>query len=107
MELVFDIETNGLLWEYTAKNSETGEMETHPAADTIWCIVAIDENNKVYSFDPTQIDEGIEFLKSADTLVGHNIIGFDLPAIKKLKHVDLYKLGFIDLGSSGRLVGRI
>jgi len=91
MELVFDIETNGLLWEYTAKNSETGEMETHPAADTIWCIVAIDENNKVYSFDPTQIDEGIEFLKSADTLVGHNIIGFDLPAIKKLKHVDLYK----------------
>jgi|TARA_S200002703_G_C3799226_1_gene246939 DNA polymerase-1 len=91
MELVFDIETNGLIWEFLSKNKETGELERVPAADSIWCIVAIDESNKVYSFDPTQIDEGIEFLKSADILVGHNIIGFDIPIIKKLKHVDLYK----------------
>ena len=91
MELVFDIETDGLLWEFTSKNIETGEMEVHPPATKIWCIVAIDEADNVYSFDPNQIDEGIEFLKSADTLVGHNIIGFDIPAIEKLKHVSLYK----------------
>ena len=59
MELVFDIEANGFLFE----------------ADTIWCIVAIDENDKVYSFRPDQIEEGIKFLQSADKLIGHNIIG--------------------------------
>lgn len=90
MELVFDIETDGLLWKSTIKNEDTGELETLPPASTIWCIVAIDENDKVYSFEPNQIDEGIEFLKSADILVGHNIIGFDIPAINKLKQVDLY-----------------
>ena len=67
MELVFDIETNGLYEEATI----------------IWCLVAIDENDKVYSFKPDEIDEGIEFLKKADKIVGHNIIGFDIPVIKK------------------------
>jgi len=90
MELVFDIETDGLLWKSTIKNEDTGELEILPPASIIWCIVAIDENDKVYSFEPNQIDEGIEFLKSADTLVGHNIIGFDIPAINKLKQVNLY-----------------
>jgi DNA polymerase-1 len=72
MELVFDIETDDL------------------NATTIWCIVAVDENDKVYTFDPSQIDEGIKLLQSADKLIGHNIIGFDIPVIKKLKGIDLY-----------------
>ena len=75
MQLVFDIETDGLYAEAT----------------TIWCMVAIDESNKVYSFTPNQIDQGIELLKSADKIIGHNIIGFDIPVIKKLTGVDLYK----------------
>jgi len=75
MELVFDIEANGLFFE----------------ADTIWCIVAIDENDKVYSFKPDTIKEGIEFLQSADKLIGHNIIGYDIPVIKKLYNIDLHK----------------
>ena len=75
MELVFDIETDGLYDEATV----------------IWCLVAIDENNKVYSFKPDEIDEGIEFLKTADKLIGHNIIGFDIPVITKLTGVDLFK----------------
>jgi len=74
MELVFDIEANGFLFE----------------ADTIWCIVAIDENDKVYSFRPDQIKEGIKFLQSADKLIGHNIIGYDIPLIKKLYNINLY-----------------
>jgi hypothetical protein len=74
MELVFDIEANGFLFE----------------ADTIWCIVAIDENDKVYSFRPEQIEEGIKFLQSADKLIGHNIIGYDIPLIKKLYDINLY-----------------
>ena len=71
MQLVFDIETDGL----------------YADATTIWCMVAIDENNKVYSFTPNQIEKGIEFLKSADKIIGHNIIGFDIPVIKKLTGV--------------------
>ena len=74
MKLVFDLETDGFYED--AKN--------------IWCLVAIDENNKVYSYGPDEIDEGIELLKSADKIIGHNIIGFELPIIKKLKNVDLY-----------------
>ena len=75
MELVFDIETDGLYEE----------------ASVIWCLVAIDENDKVYSFKPDEIDKGIEFLKTADKIIGHNIIGFDIPVIKKLTGVDLHK----------------
>ena len=65
MKLVFDIETDDL------------------KATKIWCIVAIDEEDKVYSFAPHKIAEGIKFLQSADVLIGHNIIGFDVPVIKK------------------------
>ena len=72
MQLVFDIETDGL----------------NPTV--IWCIVAIDDKGKFYNYPEDKIDEGIELLKSADKIIGHNIIGFDIPVIKKLKGVDLY-----------------
>ena len=75
MELVFDVETDGLYLD--AKN--------------IWCLVAVDENDKVYSFKTDEINKGIDLLKSADKIIGHNIIGFDIPVIKKLTGVDLYK----------------
>ena len=74
MQLVFDIETDDL------------------KATEIHCIVAIDEDDKQYSFDiiDGNIEEGIQFLSTADKLIGHNIIGFDIPVIKKLHDVDLW-----------------
>ena len=72
MELVFDIETDDL------------------DATKIWCIVAIDENDKVYSYSENNIEEGIALLEKADKLIGHNIIGFDIPVIEKLYDIDLY-----------------
>ena len=67
MKLVFDIETDGL------------------DASKIWCIVAKDlETTKVHSFNPDQIKEGLELLAKAELLVGHNILGFDIPIIEKL-----------------------
>tara|TARA_Y100001938_G_scaffold149291_1_gene235643 strand:+ start:3763 stop:5502 length:1740 start_codon:yes stop_codon:yes gene_type:complete len=74
MELVFDIETDDL------------------NATEIHCIVAIDENDKQYTFDiiDNNIDEGISFLSKATKLIGHNIIGFDIPVIKRLHKVDLW-----------------
>ena len=74
MELVFDIETDDL------------------NATEIHCIVAIDENNKQYTFDiiDNNILEGLNFLAEANKLIGHNIIGFDIPVIKKLHGIDLW-----------------
>ena len=71
MTLVFDLETNGLLHDVTRihciaiYDSTTDEIETYN-----------DEKNNKYS-----ISEGINKLLVADTIVGHNIIGFDIPCI--------------------------
>ena len=57
MKLVFDIETDGL------------------DASKIWCIVAKDlETNKVHTFNPDQIKEGLDLLAKEELLVGHNIL---------------------------------
>ena len=74
MTLVFDLETNGLLHDLTRVHciaiydSTTDEIETYN-----------DEKNNKYS-----ITEGLNKLLVADTIVGHNIIGFDLPCLGKL-----------------------
>ena len=70
--LVFDIEANDI------------------DATKIWCMAAVDVDTKQqYSYGPSQLDEAWELLKSYDRLIGHNIIGYDLPVIKKLAGVDL------------------
>tara|TARA_Y100001973_G_C5167748_1_gene317187 strand:- start:965 stop:1510 length:546 start_codon:yes stop_codon:yes gene_type:complete len=72
--LVFDIETNGLLQDLSRihciaiYNSELNEIETFN-----------DEKNNKYS-----ITEGLSKLSVADTIIAHNGIHFDLPAIRKL-----------------------
>ena len=67
MKLVFDIETDDL---YATK---------------IWCLVAKNiVDGKIYTFGPDKIDEGCALLCDADELIGHNIIGFDLPVIRDL-----------------------
>ena len=72
VNLVFDIETDDL------------------DATKIWCIFAYDiDEERMYGYGPELIDEGIELLRSADRLIGHNIIGFDIPVIKNLTGVDL------------------
>ena len=79
MKLVFDIETDGL------------------NATKIWCIVAKDlDNNQVYGFPPDQIDQGIELLEGADLLIGHNILGFDIPVLKELTNINFDNKKIID-----------
>ena len=86
MKLVFDIETDDL------------------KATKIWCIVAIDEDHTIHTFPPDKIEQGIEFLKTAHTLIGHNILGFDIPVIKELYGVDLYDKKIIDTLVVSRLI---
>ena len=73
-QAIFDIETNGLLKDLT----------------TIHCIAIKDGQQSdrrvqsVKSYRPHQIEEALKVLEDAEEIVGHNIIGFDIPAIQKL-----------------------
>ena len=56
----------------------------------IWCIAAVDpDSGETKTFGPTEIVNGLAYLTTADKLIGHNIIGYDLPAIKKIHNIDL------------------
>ena len=69
MRVIFDIETDGLLDD----------------ARRVWCISCLDtKTEKIYSFTPENIKEGLTFLQDCEELIGHNIIEFDLPILKRL-----------------------
>jgi len=69
MKLVIDLETNGFL----------------DKLDKVHCIIAKDiETDEVYSYNPKNIRDALELLNKAEVLIGHNIIGFDIPALKKV-----------------------
>lgn len=79
MDLVFDIETDDL------------------KATKVWCIVAQDvDTNEIFKFPPSKLDDGVKLLQSADRLIGHNIVGFDIPMIKKFFDVDLTSKELLD-----------
>ena len=81
---MFDLETNGLLHDVTRIHC----VALH------WCQEDITEsfNDEKYAASPKDlpmasnysITTALGYLEVADVLVGHNIIGFDIPIIKKL-----------------------
>ena len=78
-ESCFDIETNGL------------------DASEIWCIVAKDiDTNKIYSYPPDKISDALELLEKSKILIGHNIVGFDIPVLKKLTNISFKDKKIID-----------
>lgn len=75
MRLVFDLESDGLYQEATQ----------------VWCICGKDiDTNEHYSVDVLQHDihdylhSSECFLSMANVIIGHNIINYDLPVLKKL-----------------------
>ena len=73
VSLIFDIETDGLLENVT----------------TIHCLVIYDLQTKTtYSYNDTgnqePVSRGIQRLNDADCIIGHNIVGYDLPVIDRL-----------------------
>ena len=72
--LVFDIETNGLLYDvskiHCISTFDTKEKTTY---------VYNDQNDETPS-----IRDGINQIMEADTLAGHNLIGYDLAVLRKL-----------------------
>ena len=73
VSLIFDLETNGLLKDVS----------------TIHCLAIHDLTAKetiTYNDEGNQepVVRGIQRLYDADCVIGHNIIGYDLPVIRKL-----------------------
>jgi DNA polymerase I len=86
MDLVFDIETDDL------------------KATKIHCIVAQDaDSGETFKFPPDKLQEGYEFLTKADRLIGHNIIGFDIPMVEKFGGVKLSHKPVVDTLVMSRL----
>ncbi len=73
VSLIFDLETNGLLKD----------------VDTIHCLAIYDiEADQTCSYNDQGNEEpvvrGIQRLQDADCIIGHNILGYDIPVINKL-----------------------
>ena len=65
--VVFDIETDSL------KPSK------------IWCLVAKNiDSGQLYTFGPEQIEQACDLLEKSNYLVGHNILGYDIPVLERL-----------------------
>jgi len=78
-QLVFDIETDDV------------------KATKIWCICTLDvDSGEEKTFTYENLDEGIKYLESADKLIGHNIIGFDIPVVERLANADLSDKKVVD-----------
>jgi hypothetical protein len=86
--LVFDLETNGLYDEAT----------------TVFCTVIYDINKQqTFSYGPDDIVSALAHLATADVLIGHNIIFYDLPVLQKL-HSFAHKARIIDTLICTRLI---
>lgn len=66
---VFDTEANNL----------------YPAVDRIHCgVFSSLDGKEVYKYSPSFMEDMMEFMDSCDVLIGHNVIGYDFPMMKKV-----------------------
>ena len=87
---VFDLETNGL---YNDVNE-------------IYCLVIYDiKGERTITYGPDSIDAGLEHLAKGDILIGHNIIFYDIPVIRKLYPIYTFRtVQLIDTLVCARLI---
>ena len=86
--LVFDLESDGLYDKVTK----------------IYCIVIYDITSKqTFSYGPDRIADAVAHLATADVLIGHNILFYDLPVLQKL-HSFTSKARIIDTLICTRLI---
>lgn len=66
---VFDTEANNL----------------YPMVDTIHCgVFSSLDGKEIDKFDPAHMQDMIRFMDGCDVLIGHNVIGYDFPMMKKV-----------------------
>ena len=86
--LIFDLESDGLYDNVTK----------------IHCLVIYDiQSGRTFSYGPDAISNAINHLDSADVLIGHNILFYDIPVLKKL-HQTEFKARVIDTLICTRLI---
>ena len=79
--IVFDIESDGLLDEITK----------------IHCIACKDIVSKEeVQFTPDSLDGFAKYIDSVQCVIGHNVVSFDIPAIKKILGIDLSSKKIVD-----------
>ncbi len=79
MELIWDIEANGLAYTTLNKKGQPVPEATRP-----WCIVAREAGSeRIYTYGPGEIERGIELLNRATLWIGHNLIGYDIPVLSR------------------------
>jgi len=79
MRLTYDTEANNLIDSF-----KTGEYQT---VDKLWCVATIDiDTNHRRSFNvrDNNLLEGLDYLASAELLIGHSIIDYDFRLLKLL-----------------------
>ena len=69
---IFDIETTAI-----------DNFRTLEGLSKIHCLV-IRHGGECYTYTDDDIVTGLHFLQDQDVIVGHNVLGFDIPAIQKL-----------------------
>ena len=86
--LIFDLESDGL----------------YDTVSKIHCLVIYDiQSGRTFSYGPDAISDAIAHLDSADVLIGHNILFYDIPVLKKL-HGTIFKARVIDTLICTRLI---
>lgn len=71
--LIVDIETDNLYDDVTV----------------VHCVVIHDIcRNKTFTYGPNNIDVALQHLATADVLIGHNVIFYDIPVLQKLHSID-------------------
>ena len=86
--LIFDLESDGL----------------YDDVSKIHCLVIYDlQSGNTFSYGPDAIDNAISHLDTADVLIGHNILFYDIPVLNKLFSVT-FKARIIDTLICSRLI---
>ena len=86
--LIFDLESDGLYDKVTQ----------------IFCIVIYDITRaETFTYGPDRIDDALAHLATADVLIGHNVIFYDVPVLQKLHSFNL-KCRIIDTLICTRLI---
>ena len=79
--LIFDIETDGLFCNVTTIHCLV-IYDTETDQTMVFNDQAFHQRTDKPAADP--IIRGVQFLEDADCIAGHNIIGYDLPVLRKL-----------------------
>tara|TARA_R100001594_G_scaffold107390_2_gene141996 strand:- start:676 stop:2370 length:1695 start_codon:yes stop_codon:yes gene_type:complete len=78
--LVFDIETDGLN-EITIN----GKGNAVPEGTKVYCLCTIDvDSGEETKYVGSHVEYGVEALRKADLIIGHNILMFDIPFLERL-----------------------